>query len=170
MPKAALSRGSASCRDKLKAPNQITESNTKRSEYLYTLFHVSEQLCSPGAIQMALVTTTQKYISLGLPRKRIHIFPAMVGLHLGNRPKLLVPVVTHQPEHCPSGTSQILANSAHWQQPWWGSAAGGSRDRVPWEPCDLPATWCSLVRSKHRHPHKWLTCRELHSTNDFTCI
>ena len=39
-----------------------------------------------------------------------------------------------------------------------------------WEPRDLPETCCSLTKSKYRQPHKWLTCWELHSTNDFTCI
>jgi len=41
---------------------------------------------------------------------------------------------------------------------------------VPWEPHTLPETCLCLAKSKHRHPHKWLTCWELRSTNDFTCI
>lgn len=41
---------------------------------------------------------------------------------------------------------------------------------VPLDPRSLPKMCRSLTKSKHHHPHKWLTCRELHSTNDFTCI
>lgn len=72
--------------------------------------------------------------------------------------------------HISTGTAQAVLVGTWMESSSHGRGLSCRRQWAWGAPRDLTETCCSLARSKHRHPHKWLTCRELHSTNDFTSI